>query len=268
MSQQRKKIAFCEHLTKVFRTGLGVGALILPFLAGCQGYSVTGGPGPLVSEPLRVTRNSELPGRALKSIVVLPLQNGVGVELSDEDLAQGTKLLLEELQSNSSLSVINLSEEKSTNAAIEKVLDKKTPAAMQAKLLGQSIGAKAVLYGALTKYAPFTGGSSPESPIRFSGSIDDGDFNNPQDSLRGGVASPTRTLPGGVGFRLFLIDPLSGQTLWSSTFDLQERSVAENLFQLKRQLELAGSRAELERILRLGLRSAVKDLELAKSQKN
>lgn len=247
-----------------FRRGVRAGTIFLLTAGtiGCQGYSVTGGPGPLVSDPLRVTTSSEL--SALRSVVVLPLKNGIGVTLSPEELERATTSLLEELQSQSAIAVLNINEERTVSSALKGVLDDKVPDAVQAKSLGAKVGAKFVLFGALTKFAPLTGSSSPEGPLRFAGSIDDGDINSPQNSLRGGVAPTSRLLPGGVGFRLFLLEVSSGRTAWSATFDLEERSVAENLFQLPRQLEIAGNRQELERILRLGFRSAVKELELSR----
>ena len=235
-------------------------------LSGClKGYSITGGPGPLVSPPLSVSHAFDLPQAALKSIAVLPLQNSLSTELSEEELQRFTETLLEELQAHTSLSLLNLSEPEAAKKAIRESLSVREPDLSQAINLGKKLKVRAVLFGSITRFAPLAGGSAPQSPIRFSGSIDDTDFNSPGQALRGGVAPSGRTLPGGVGFSLSLVDTNSGAVLWSASFDVKERSVAENLFQLKQQLELAGNRAELGRILRLGLRSAAQDLESAKT---
>jgi TolB-like protein len=235
-------------------------------LAGClKGYSITGGPGPLVSPPLSVSHSFELPRAALKSIAVLPLQNSLSTQLSEEELEQFTEALLQELQAQTSLSLLNLSEPEPVKVAIRESLSMREPDLSQAINLGRKLKVRGVLFGSITRFAPLAGGSAPQSPIRFSGSIDDTDFNTPGQALRGGVAPSGRTLPGGVGFALSLVDTNSGAILWSASFDVKERAVAENLFQLKQQLEFAGNRPELGRILRLGFRSAAQDLESAKT---
>ena len=230
-------------------------------LLGCQGYSITGGPGPLVSDPLKVSSSPGLKAQTAKSILVFPLSGGVGVELSADDLNSKTKIVQTELEGNSSYTVINNAESKSTLKLIEEARKLKQPLSVQARKAGELAKAPIVLYGTLTRFAPFTGSSAPQSPIKFSGSIESGDFNSPQSDLRGGVASPKSALPGGVGFNLVLISVESGATLWSASFDIQEASVAENIFQIKRQIEL-GKQAELDQILRLAARSAIKQLEL------
>lgn len=261
MSQQIKNSGRFNGLKLVYWS-------LFPVLlsTGCiRGYSLTGGPGPLVSPPLSVSHSVELPQAGIKSIAVLPLQNALATSFSDDDLKQFTELLLQELQTYSSLAIINISEPALSQVAVVEALSLREPDLSQAMHLGRSLKAKAVLFGSITRFAPFAGGSAPQSPIRFSGSIDDTDFNNPEQSLRGGVSPSGRTLPGGVGFRLSLVESATGALLWSANFDLKERAVAENLFQLKQQLKLVGNRAELDRILRLGLRSAVQDLESAKT---
>lgn len=276
MSQQRNLSHIMRSYTVISfgkfpksRKG-GISSIILALILavpGCQGYSVTGGPRPLVSDPLTSSASPELPSFGLRSLVVFPLDNGTATSLSDEELKDLTKLLVGEIQANSSLSVLNLTEEKNVSSAIESAQKKLGPVSTQAQSLGRALNAQSVLYGTIVRYAPISGTSAPESPFRFEGTLEDVNADQPQDSLRGAVASPKQTLPGGVGFRLTLLDPKNGRALWNAIFDLQERNVAENLLQLSRQVQIAGSRAELERIAQFGFRSAVKDLENSRKTK-
>jgi len=257
MSQQRKQPQIL-HVKAALRSIAGA-SLAAVLLTSCKGYSVTGGPGPLVSEPLRATAAPDLPAAGVKSVAVYPLQNGIGAQLSEEVLQRATENLLQELQANSTLSVLNVIEGRALAPKLDAIDSRPEPMATKARDLGRAMNAQAVLFGTLTKYAPFNGSSSPESPVRFSGA-NDGDVAT-SNITRGAPVSSAQTMPGGVGFRLTLIDPNSGKALWTANFDLQERTVAENLFQLRKQIEIAEHRAELARILQLGLRSAVKRLE-------
>jgi hypothetical protein len=277
MSQQLKQLqktkiggftlfpAFGPTFGRCIMASLLAGGALLA-LTGCQGYSITGGPGPLVSDPLKVSVSPELKASKGKSVLVFPLQNGVGVNLSTEDLAAKSKIVESELEANSTYTVINSVEAKSITIVLEDAKKLKQPLAAQAIKAGSVSKSPLVLYGTLNRFAPFTGSSAPQSPIKFSGSIDGGDFNSPQSDLRGGVASSKSNLPGGVGINLSLLSVETGATLWTANFDVQEASVAENIFQIKHQLQMGKSEG-LDQILRLGVRSAVKQLELERKVK-
>ncbi len=222
---------------------------------------MTGGPGPLVSDPLKVSPTPDLKRSSGKSVLVFPIQNGNSTALAPEELGEIDRILRNEFEANTTYTVINSLEGAASKEVIAKALKLRQPTMTQALQAGKSAKAPLVLFGSLSRYAPFVGSSSPESPVRFRGPYDVGNFDSPQNDYRGGMASPKSSLPGGVGFNLTLLDVSSGRALWEADFDIQERSVALNLFQLKRQIELANSRGELDEIFRLGVRKAARQLE-------
>ena len=169
------------------------------FLTGCQGFSATGGPGPLVKNDLRTWRAPTFSPQTINQIVVMPLEGEVYQGLPESVQRQIARELGKTFELNTSLEVIAAGETMDAQA--------RGPQSLRAARLGEAAGVQGVLYGVLTRYRI-------------------------QNNLR-----EQRGRPSAAGFKLWLVKSGHPEPLWSASYEKEEQPLSENLFLLPEALE-------------------------------
>lgn len=128
--------------------------ILAVLFAGCGGFSATGGPAPLVSDPLVVKVSPGFRASAMHSVVVVPLEGPVGRPLSVEEREQVTALVLQVLDAETGFEVLNVTEPSETTASISKFGSQGAPLANRALEISRGAKAQGALYGIVSQMQP------------------------------------------------------------------------------------------------------------------
>lgn len=203
-------------------------AITIGSLGSCTGYSMTGGPGPLVKDPLSVDVAPDFVPLKVNEIVVYPLEPAPGSSVP-KDTAEGfTSALVKALQANSSVEVLNITDGERVQRAVDDT--KNLPAFIgdRARNAAHAVSAQGVLYGYVQQFS-----LEPHSP---------------------------------VGFKLWLVNPASGSNLWTATFQATHQTLTDNLFRLPQAMKKGVRTTEPEIVINEGFRQAAVRLETLRSQ--
>jgi hypothetical protein len=208
--------------------------LVLFFLASCTGYSLTGGPGPLIKQPLSVEVSEKFNPARTNVVVVMPLATGATAELDQHTAEQLTEELIRAASAATSMEVVNSRAPEESKKAIEEVMAMPQPERTKAIVLGQKLAVDGVLFGVVNKYVDSSGGAL--------GSND----------------------PGAVSFKLWLVSPKSKEELWTATYEKHEQPLTDNLFRMGQDLRSGVHYESSLQLIRAGFLEAVRALEKAR----
>lgn len=170
----------------------------------------------------------------VNAVAIYPLYS----EDSDKQLPQNvTEMLLAALEQKTSLEILNRSQGARLAQELRRVENKAQALRQTAAEFGKSVGAQGVLYGLVTHY-------NPSSGSKFGA-----------DSLAS------------TGFRLWLIDPMNGRTLWTVTYQNTEQPLSENLFRLGEKMREGVGFRDADELLKSGFLQAAEELEGLRTKK-
>ncbi len=205
-------------------------------LCACSGGLGTSSAEARARGPFRAEVAEAFEPSKVNQIVVVPLESGAGVALSAEDLELLTIQLLKAVEVNTSMEVLNSSRSELCREAFLKHSGKAQSLASRAKLIGNELGVQGVLYGVLSRYEKASGSSIGDEH------------------------------PAGVGFSLSLIDPKSGELLWRGLYNESQRSLSENLFEVRRAFERGFAFQTADELFEQGIEMAAVSLESLRAQ--
>ncbi len=144
--------------------------------------------------------------------------------------------LVQMLENRTSLEIINSREVARTNQAASELKTFNTPERNltqkeRARKFGSQLQAQGVLYGVITHFDQSTGS-------KFGAER-----------------------PASVGFKLWLVDPVSGRDVWTAKYENSEQPISENLFRLGEKLKSGVGFRSAEELLGLGFSAAADELE-------
>lgn len=214
-----------------------IGGVVALSGVGCSSYSPTGGT--KVQQPaLRTDQARGFKPLLINSLAVMPftpstLAADYPPTLDDD--------FLNALEQRTSLALLNHSERAKVEEALKASAGVGPTAAQRASAFGKNVGAQGVLYGTVTKYQQSSGSKYGAEQLAA------------------------------AGFRLWLIDPTSGQVLWSASYDNTEQPLSENLFRLGEKMKSGVGFRSADELMRLGFSSVADELqrlrELSATQK-
>lgn len=205
---------------------------ILIFLSACSGYSITGGPGPLVKKSLTTEPSPTFRPTKINVLAILPLEHGTSASFSPQTKEMLTALLIEAFHSGTSMEIVNAVQPKLVQNVWSEIARNPLPLQTRAASYGSRLHSQGVLYGVINHYQQLQGS--------------------------GYGASQT----GAVGFKLWLLDITSNQVVWSATFNNHEQPLSENLFRVPQALHDGVRYHSAEQIIRTGFSAAAHELEV------
>jgi len=223
------------------QTSLTISALLTSIfvsflLQACAGYSASGGPAPLVKEPLSYEVSEKFKPASVRSVAVMLLSNGVSAQLDASLRRELTDELIDLLDLQTSLEVVNTAAPAETVRAMDAVSAMREAERKKAVEFGKRLAVDAVLFGVIERYNEATGG-------RF-GSND----------------------PASVNFTLWLLNPQTSDVLWTAVYDKRERPLSENLFRLPQEMKSGVGYESSAKLIKTGFSQAVSALERLREQ--
>lgn len=205
--------------------------IIVAIAAGCSGYSVTGGPKPVASSPLRT---EVIDGDALfntHSVLALPVINGLALRLGENDLAQLTAELREALKSELTISVI----EAKSELGYAVVGD--SGAVKHGVESARKLGADAVLITVVERYTQREGSRAGADEAAL------------------------------VDLRMTLVSISSSQPIWRASYYYRDQALSENLFKIQQRAirsRVSGGWLSAQEIARSAFKEVALSLEQAR----
>ena len=198
---------------------------------GCTGYSVTGGPGPLVHEPLSVEVSPKFKPGQLHDITVYPLSAGATYHLDEGVGSQLDAALVSALANTTAVNVLNVSAPELIAPALAKVAQMHSTERQKALAFGSAVHAQAVLFGVVTRFRDSSGG-------------------------RMGANEPAS-----IDFRLWLVDARTKEELWSAVYEKSEQPLTIILFRMPQELHGGVAYESAMQMAKEGFSAAARALE-------
>lgn len=198
-------------------------------LAACSQRPGAANPQPIVQHPLTSEVSKFFQPLRINTVYIYPLEAGLSLRDKTTPLDLMQKQLLDAFQSTTSLELVNTGTGAEKVSKLEQGSKKSAKALkMRAIEIGKAVDAQGVLYGVVNRYRHGI-------------------------SSGGGYAA--------VSFKLWLIEPRSGDVLWSATFEHTEESLSENLLKIKDAMKKGFRFRSVEEISQFGFQEAAKELE-------
>ncbi len=212
------------------------GLVLLGILSSCSEMSLTGGPRPLVHQPLTTTSTIDYQPLRLNVVAILPLQSGVAQRIPQDVLTLLSNSLERSIERNASFELIALNNKKSKHQkALEDILTLKITRQEKAKLFAKSVGAQAVIYGDVTKFYDNSSGSHEDNA---------------------------------AGFRLWLYDTALEKNVWEAIFDRSQQPLSDNLFRVREALKEGARYKTALELMQTGFVDVARKLEKDRQIKN
>jgi hypothetical protein len=125
--------------------------LVICSLFSCVGYSLTGGPGPLVQDDLTTESGVSFRPSSINVVSIMPLERGLTSVLSEQELTNYNASLVKAFEQNTSLEITNLSNQSVTEKAIEEIWTQHLPREQRAKRIAAVTRAEGVVHGVVSK---------------------------------------------------------------------------------------------------------------------
>ena len=241
-----KSLVVARKFHLILLSSLALMGLLLTSCSGLfgGGYSITGGPGPLVKADLTAQPESGFEPARYNEIVVVPLDSGTAEPISQFTLDELTRVLVKSFETRTSVSVVNITDKTRYQSALEKIgadsnaLNSAPVTASgpqqtglgRAVQLGSALNTQAALYGVVSR---FNGRSREQNASK----------------------------PAAVAFRLWLIDPKSKAVLWTAAYERAEEALSENLFAVKQNIEHGVGYKSADDLAQVGFEQAAAQLE-------
>ena len=210
------------------RNRLLVISIFLVWLCACSGYSLTGGPGPLVKKDLTTISHREFNPLRLNVVSVFPLIDGTSKHLPEERLSTLTKALVRSFDLKTSLEVINASKPRIVNRALSELPSGSKTLQAKAGAFAKKMGAQGVLYGVINR-----------------------DQSGPTSDSSGARA----------GFKLWLMDVKNSLVVWSATFEHTNKPLTDNVFQVQSLYDDGILYQSVDKLFSTGFAKAALELE-------
>lgn len=201
-------------------------SVFLAFAAGCSGLS--SGQSPMVRS-LTTDVSSDFKPHQVRSVIVLPLQLNAASSANGADSTALTAELVEVFDLETGLEILNAKNPQLAGDAVKTAAVPLTRDSLRA--VGEKSTADGVLIGTVTRF-------------------------DESDGSRLGATNGAA-----VGFSLQLLDPRSGEPLWSARFEKEEQPLTDNLFALRETLHDGLAFMNRAQLLHHGFESAAEEFE-------
>ena len=207
--------------------------------SGCGGYSVTGGPAPLVKPPLDVQSSTDFSKMATQNVFVAPIDSVYALDLGPEVKNSLTNSLATAFQANTSADIVNFKAPASTGALAA------SPAAEIGSLQQFDAGRlKTRALQAATKAS--------------AGAVLYGVVSSCTDAVNNGTPSEG---PANVSFHLWMLQVPSGKPLWEAAYGKRDEVLTENVFRFQQALKGSMTRFDCVQRAQDGFVLAAKQFE-------
>lgn len=199
---------------------------------GCSGFKVSSGT-KVQRAPLTTEQNKNFKPLQVNSVAVFPLR---GEEQANAMPPTVHESLVSSFERKTSLEILNRTQAAKAGDELAKLENKAQALRQSAAEFGKALGAQGVLFGIVTHY-------NPSSGSKFGA-----------DSLAS------------TGFRLWLIEPRTLQTLWTASYENSEQPLSENLFRLGEKVKTGVGFRDADELLKIGFESAAEELEKTRTR--
>jgi TolB-like protein len=201
-------------------------SVFLAFAAGCVG--LTSGQSPMIRSLTTDVSRAFEPLR-VRSVLVLPLQLSSASSANGADSTALTAELVDVFDLKTGLEIINA---KNPQLAADAVTVASVPLTKESlRVVGEKSAAEGVLVGTFTRF-------------------------DESDGSRLGATNGAA-----VGFSLQLLDPRSGEPLWSARYEQEEQPLTDNLFALRETLHDGLAFMNRAQLVHHGFESAAEEFE-------
>lgn len=175
-----------------------------------------------LNKPLKTQVSDALPIQQIQTIALFPLQSGLTREVAPDELTRINQKFALAFKQYSTMEVMHLAEG-------DTFLENQKSATLQkaATDYANRVGAQAVVFGTVNRMRPGT------------------------QSYEGAA----------VSFRLWLFDLNSRETLWSASYDHENRALTENIFDISRFFKRGVHFPSMWQIMEAALRAAAENVE-------
>ncbi len=197
-------------------------------LFACTPSGSPGQNGVVRRSPLTSESAKQFQAVRVNSILVMPLSGSAPGEPISPGL---TELLMGSLERKTSLDLVNRSDRDRATNEIRKAQTLPQALKAQSALAGKALDAQGVLYGVITNYEESSGSRLGADRLAS------------------------------AGFKLWLIDPKTSQTLWTASYENAEEPLSENLFRLGEKMRSGVGFRTADELIQLGFDAAADELE-------
>lgn len=200
---------------------------LMLLLAGCSGYSATGGPGRLVPVALTTEVFTPYDFSQVRDVVLLPIR-GAALNRQPELVASElNSRLIRILDLHTSLAIRNTTESEMVSSALAEL--KQDSLLARAIELNRILDSDGVFYASVSKYVT-------------------------EDRIR--------SQPAAVAFRVWFLPRGAAKAAWEATYKFSEQPLSENLFRMKQALEDGLRYKSTMQLSERGFRALAKEFEI------